>query len=413
MSTNTTKWNFYVSNIQAPYPTKELTINNKYIHEFFFIESIENMFLTAELAIDDKYGFFEAISLSGKEIIKVVIEQELLDPNLDMIKTIEFEIFNITIEIPNINTNIHRFYLIEKGASKLFGSNYCVGFTNEKISNIMKSVMENQLGIKPVDYEVESTKDKIDYIIPYIKPTETITNLIKKSRREKIPHEGGFLFFSTIGNEDRTKPIRKFVSLSSLIKKDKLKTDTDYDKYSFRKQDSNQYFINTFKEVKNPDYCNQAIKSNGIGGKHYFGINYNNDKNVINVSQKYSDFINKTTLMGKTAFFDKGIDNINDEIEFFGGQEETLKARQDYSMRFLICNYNVRKVILEGALFRHAGKLIFVEQMSLNKEDVHNTQDYGYWLIKSITHYYSMGSYTQKMTIVKDSYGEGKVKLNV
>ena len=401
----TSTWDFYINNLQYPNVEKELVLNNKYIHEFFFIESIENTFLTAELAIDDKYGFFEIMTITGKENIKVIIKQSL-DGKGSIEKIIEFEIFNITIETPTPQENIHRFYLIEKGASKFYGSNYCVGFQNEKISGIVKSVLENQLGVKSSDYEIESTNDKLEnYIIPYVKPSQTIKALIKKARREKAPHDGGYLFFSTTGDENRTKPMKKFVSFSSLIKGG-AKPQNDYEIYSFRKRDANQYFINTFKEVYNPNYSKQSIKVNGIGGKHYFGINYNNDKNPIEVTQKYSDFIDKSNIMGRTAFFDKGIDNVNDEVDFYGGEEETLTARQDSSFRNLIEGYNRREVIMEGALFRYVGKMIWVEQMSINQTEVHNTQDYGWWMIKNISHYYALGIYTQKIILIKDSYQE-------
>jgi hypothetical protein len=404
------KWSFYITNIQEPYKNKEMVLNSKYIHEFFFIENIENMFLTAELAIDDKYGFFEIISLSGKEGIKVIIEQELEE--LEMIKTFEFEIYNITIEIPTISQNIHRFYLVEKGAFNFFGSNYCVGFNDKKISDIIKSILDNQLKIKSSDYEIEETFDKLsNYVIPYVKPSESIKGLIKKARRNTSPHDGGYLFYSTSGDENRKIPMKKFVSFSNLIKKDVPKStgNADYNIYSFRKQEGNQYFINVFKEVENLNYAKQSIKSNGIGGKHYFGINYNVDKNILDVNQKYSEFINKVPLLGKTAYFDKSIDNINDEIGFFGGEKETIQAREDFSLRMLIEGYNRREVILEGALFRYAGQKIFVEQMALNDSDIHNIQDYGYWIIKGITHYYALGAYTQKVTIIKDSYAESEV----
>ena len=402
----TSKWDFYLTNIQPPFKTEdgtqELAINPRYIHEFFFIESLENLFLNAELVIDDKDGFFEASYLTGKEIIKVIVQQELNNPDMHMLKTFEFEIYEITIEA-GTQENIHRFYLIEKGASEFYGTNFSVGFNNVKISAIMKSVMENQLKTKPSDYIIEETKDVLEnYVIPYVKPTETIKSLVRKARRSTTG-EGGYLFYSTSGDENRKTPMRMFVSLSSLIKKN---LSGYYDKYTYRNPVTNPYFINNFKEVQNSSYCKQSIKSNGIGGKHYFGINYNVDKNVIDVSQTYSEFIKKTVLMGNTAFFDKSLDNKNDEMGWFGGEKETLIARQDYSMNMLLAGYNKREVILEGSLNRYAGKMIFVDQMSLNKSDVHNIQDYGYWLIKNITHYYAFGIYTQKVILIKDSLQE-------
>jgi hypothetical protein len=409
----TSKWTFYLTNIQPPYALTEVQLNNKFIHEFFFIENIENMFLTAELVIDDKNGFFETIVLTGKENIKVIVEQKLKDPtttnsnaDLEMLKKFEFDIWNITIQSPSISENIYRFYLVEKGVyDTFFGSHYSVGFNNKTISEILQSVLTYQMKLTPDQYVLEPTADVLpNFTIPYLHPIETIKWLVRKARRSVSPHEGGYLFFSTTGNENASIPIKNFVSLSSLIVKNP--TTTDFDIYSYRKQNANQYFINTFKEVHNLDFAKQRIRVNGIGGHRYFGINYNQDKNIIDVKQTYSQFINKTNLMGNTAYLDNSIDDINDHIAFYGGELATVQARNDYSMKMLISGFNRREVIMEGALYRYAGKMIFVEQISLNREEYHNKQEYGYWLIKSITHYYSFGNYMQKVTLIKDSYAE-------
>lgn len=413
MSLQTTLWKFFIENLQQPYPITQLEINPKFIHEFFFVENLQNKFLTAELLLDDKNGFLETIQITGKEQIRVTIEQDLQEPNTsspttttNITKILLFDIYNIKIEIPTIGQNLFRIFLVQAGAlDTWFGSHYSVGFSNKLVSDIVQVIFEKQLGLTSNEYIIEPTADKLtNYVIPYLHPIEAIRQIVKKARRSVVPHEGGYVCFTSTGGKNTVSPIIKFVSFSSLI--DKTKPSSNNDIYSFRNQNANQYFINTFKEVGNIDYFKQRIKLNGIGGQTFYGVNYNEDKNIINISETYSDFINKTVLMGKVAYFDTSIDNPIDHIEFYGGEKQTVQARLDYTLRMLLASYNRREVIMEGALYRYAGQSIFVSEMSLNPSDIHNTQDYGWWLIKGITHYYALGVYTQKVTIIKDSYAE-------
>lgn len=408
----TTKFEFFITNIQPPHQLTELQFNNSFLPEFYFVENMEGMYLIGELCIYDKQGFFETINFTGKEIIRLIMTQDLEGERdkKQYRKIIDFDIYDASISDMKAKNNIFKFKLVEKGALDFYGANFNKGYTNKKVSDIVTDVLSTQLNLNSIDYDIEPTHDIIEnFVIPFWKPALTIKGLRKKARRLITPHEGGYLFYSTTGDGETKKlsngilsPTKKFVSFASLIEKPFI--NDMFHNYIFKNFDANPMFINTIKEAESSTYGNRSLLKDGIGGKKYFGIDYNTDKNIIETKEKYSDYFKKVKTLGNVAFFDKNIDGVNDDVDFIGGPSYVVDSLKDNSFRCLLNTYLKRDIIVEGALFRHAGQVIFLEQISDRGDGLHHKHDFGKWLIKAITHNYKDGLYIQRITLMKDSY---------
>ncbi len=410
----TTNFQVFITKLQLPNTMEEILLSNNYITKLLFIENIKNMYITGQIDVLDKEGLFETMKLTGKEGVKILITQKIYSGEnkfKEYVKMVEFDILDIEVEDMARKNNIFRFLLIEKGGFDFYGKNFNKGYNNKKVSDIIKDVMINQLKIKEVDFEIEPTLDLIDnFVIPYWKPALTIQNLRKKARRLKNPNEGGFLFFSTMGDTTRKTPIKKFVSMANLLEKpiNENQQDVNFiDTYLFKDFSSNPLFINTLKSCRIPSYCKNEVLMDGIGGKHYFGIDYNTDKNIIEEKQIYSDYFKKSITLGKEALLDIDVNSINDDVDIVGGPSFMVRSRQDMSFRFLMENYNDREIIVNGALFRYVGQNILFEQTSDKNSGDKHMLDSGKYIITHITHHYdSSGEYNQKIKITKDSFNK-------
>lgn len=406
-----TNFSVFISNLQLPYssPEKQVMFNNNFINKITFYEKLDGMYITGTVEINDKEGFFETIKLTGVETFILTIDQKIYnerDNFTEYFKTIEFDILDIEILDMKLKNNVYKFILIEKGAEKFYGVNYNKTFLNKKISEIMTDVAVNQL--KLTEYEIEPTYDVIsNYTIPYWKTALTIKNLRGKARRLTSPHEGGFLFYSTWGDSTRKTPIKRFISFAKLIEqkvKDQDKINW-MDTYLFKDFSSNQYFINTIKESRYTSYCRRETFMDGIGGKHYFGLDYNTDKNIIEKKQKHSEYFIKSKVMGSESYLNTSDDSINDDVDFYGGPNFILDAKQDSSFRTLLEHYTQREIVVEGALFRYAGQNILIENKSdKNDNPEANILETGQWMIKQVINNFEDGIFIQKLIVIKDSF---------
>ena len=404
---------YILKDIQLPFKGGEIELNNAFIRNFYFIENIENVFLTGAMEFDDINGFFEKLPLTGEETLRVIIEQEIEDEkdqdnNRSYTKVIDFEFFKVKIlEFDSNNGVIYKIDLIEKGALRFIDKQYSVSYVDQKVSYIIQDLCTHQLGLNATQFDIEETGDSLtNYLIPYWKPIVTIKDLVKRAREARSPNEGGFLFYS---NTEEESPIKKFVSFSTLMKQKPDKAENE--KYYFKRADINPFYIHNFKEARNPTHSNRSIIKDGISGKKYYWLDLVNDKKVNTTEQIYSQYIDRAKLLGNVSYLSLGLDDPNSEVKFLGyGDENQVKAFQDYRFRMSMESYNKREVVLNGMLDRYAGKVIYVEQMSDNEEeDAYVRADNGAWLIKAVTHNFFIDGYENRMTILKDGYDDTDV----
>lgn len=401
--------------IKPPFVGGEIELNNANVIKFYYIESIENMFMTGFVEIEDVGGFFEKLPLTGEETLRVTIEQDIIDSSnvsntIVATKTIDFEFFIIELkENEKQRTTNYLFKLVEKGFFDFVNKAYSKSYNQQKIDDILTDVCKNQLKLDVEDYDIERTDDKIDFIIPYWKPLITIKHLIRKAKRQKAPRESGFLFFSTSGDDTTLGPVKKFVSFATLLEEKADRSDSQI--YYQNKQDINPNYLNNFLEMQNPFYKNRRILKDGISGKTFYGVNLKTDKTLLDVNKKFSEYISGAKSLGTNAFLKTDIDDIHGEVMFLGYTSESqIEAHQDHKFRMSYESFNKREVLLNGSLERYCGKLIYVEQISDNIGELHNIENSGEWLIKAITHNFLLDVYEQKLIIIKDAYSDTELE---
>ena len=405
---------YTLRDIQPPFIGGELELNENAITSFYFIENIENMFLTGTIIIEDTGGALEQLPLTGEESLRVVIEQNIENKNntehsVYITKNLDFEFYKIELlDADRQRTTTYKIHLVEKGFFDYVKKKYSKSYKEKKISHIVDDIFKNQLNLETEVYDIEETKDRIDFIIPYWKSLVTLRYLTKIAKRQKTQQEGGFLLYSTIGDEEQEAPIKKFTSFATLLEA-KVSTDENV-KYYFKKDTINPNFINTFREVRNPTFSNRSLLNNGLSGKKSYGVDFTTDRKIFSTSKKYSEFLDKAKLLGKTSYLSLELDDVDGEIEFSGYNESIAENVQDYKFRMSLESYNKREVLLDGSLERFVGKLIYVEQMSDNSVDLYEPKSSGSWIIKGITHYFVHDGYEQKMTILKDAYSETDIE---
>jgi hypothetical protein len=405
------KITYKLKGIKPPYVGGEIEINPTAVVQFYFIESIENMFLTGKIEIEDIGGLLEKLPLTGEETLEVIIEQDLKgDTEIISLKTLEFEFYNIELGITDrIKTTKYICHLVEKGFFDFVNKSYSKSYKEKHVSDIVEDICKNQLGLESDQYDVEDTSDKVNFIIPYWKPLTSLKYFTRIARRKQSPTESGYLFYSTTGDEDTENPIKKFVSFATLLE---VKPDTSAEKkYYFKKNSINPNFINNFQDVKNPNFKNRKILKDGVSGKKYYGVDFVTDKTLYTVEKKYSEFVASAKMSGNVSYLSIGLDDVDSEVEFMGYPDRKLiEARQDFRFRMSLESFNKREVLVDGALNRNCGKTIYVEQATDNPDELHNVEHSGTWLIKTITHSFMIKSYDQKLVILKDAYESTEVE---
>ena len=402
---------YKLKNVKPPYVGGEIEINKTAVVQFYFIESLENMFLTGKMEIMDIGGLLEKLPLTGEETLEVTIEQDIEgETNINSLKTLEFEFYNIELaKTERAKTTSYIFHLVEKGFFNFINKSYSKSYKEKYINDVVEDVCKNQLSLETDQYEIEQTADKVDFIIPYWKPLITLKYFTRIARRKQSPNESGYLFYSTVGDEDSETPVKKFISFASL-----LAIDPDLDatkKYYFKKNDINPNFVNNFQEVRNPHFKNRRILKDGIAGKKYYGVDFVSDKGLVSVEKTYSEFVDTAKMSGNISYLSVGLDDVDSEVKFMGYSDSNLiQAHQDFKFRMSLESFNKREVIVDGALTRFCGKTIYVEQSTDNPEELHNIEHSGTWIIKTITHSFMVNSYDQKMVILKDAYEATEVE---
>lgn len=376
-------------------------LNPLYIRNFYFIEDLEQMFMTAQLEVLDRGGVFEKLPLTGNEIFEIEIIQADDVSGKNIQKTLYFEIYNC--KTPSVETKdiIYIFTLMERGFSNLINTHYSKSFKEKRISDIIKNVFKYQLKFDDlnINYDVELTGDSIDFIIPYWKPTTTIKYLTKISKRNKMPQESGYVFYSSLNGDEKTT-LKRFVSLATLLEqKPKSKTD---EKYYLRNAAIPVTYINTILDVQNTQIANCG----GIGGKTYIGVNLLKDKAIVTASKTVSDFVSNSIFLGETLPYSTSEESQYSDVQFRGYSNKNFITNEiNHNYRMLFEDVNIRDIYCHGLLNRYAGQIIDVAENSGHVGDTHNELFSGTWLIKKIAHHFNGQTYEQKITILKNSYG--------
>lgn len=375
-------------------------IDSKDVSECYFIEDIFSYCLTGKVIIYDRYGIMEYGPLTGNETVVLsygVEEDRELTLNISKITKITQGGVQDATAAQQIEM-----ILVDPLFEQLTHMKFSRSWTDTKISDIIKHIFINMIGIENEFLNIEDTENKISFIMPYWTPMQTIKYLLKRSRSAATDTSGYLCFMNT--NE---KPVINMKTFNSLFSNNSY---LDPENYVF--EDINQVRENKIFEwwINGLD----RFSMRGMRGGHWKGYDHTRKK-FLDVSYQYTDGIDETTILGKKSLFTDISSDVTTYDMLGDNDEEIIKNRlydgwvRRYSMQ------QVLNIIVKGFERRYAGMQIEIEWPGNERERTKsfNKQLKGKWLIKSITHQLLGGetmSYRQRLVLLKNGFEDSDMK---
>jgi len=361
------------------------------------------MYITGQIEILDTGGVFETLEMTGNEKFEITITV-YEDDGVEKSKDLVFDIFNISsVPTDNPKFNMYKFTLAEEGLNRLSDRRYSKSYKDESVSSILEDILKNQLGIDR--YDIESTTNKIDFISPYWAPITSLRYLLRLAKGTK---GSGFIFFSNLKGEDNHEVQKNIVSLESLLAEPSKQGDSDI--YYLKMYHISPHYKNLIIDYKNVSLGSKREQRKNFNGKTYLGVDFHKNKEILTSSKTLDDFISKSTFLGEATNVEKNKNEVLSEVTFRGYQtKDLLDVESDYWFRMGSEKLNVREILCSGNFGRWAGKVIHIEEATDVTSDISSThiQLTGNWLIKKIVHVIQGDlSYSQKITLIKDSFQE-------
>lgn len=377
-----------------------VTINPSDIIHFYFIEDIFSMSMVGKLIMKDNRGLLEFGPLTGNEKIGLIYGEEN-----DIEK--EFKIYSVS--------KIDRLESVDptgKNAIEIFFADpmffimnflqFSKSWANTTISNIVKDIGENILGIQVWD-KFESSSEKLEcFYTPYWNMGTAIKWLSKRASGASSGNTG-YCFYNTPTGSN-------FYPLNSMLEQKNLLKISDEDDGLYVFEDSNNFLYNKILSWSMIGIDNSSLKS--IAGGVRFGFD-SNGKEFIRKDYYYKNVVKNHVVLGnKTLFTD--ISNNASSHNLTGESDENIinNIYNDYWIK----KYSTQQclgITVKGHEKRKCGELIEIFWPSKWVDENYNKNMHGKYLIKSITHMfnaYSNPVYTQKIVCIKNGYEESQVK---
>lgn len=375
----------------------EINIGLDYIFELYFIEDITKAFHSGKLVFQDKYGILESDSITGQELVYVLLGVEKQVQYVFQIYSID-EVSPMSQSEEGTTFAVYELHLVSLEYTKLYQNKYSRSWQQEKISTIIKDIYTKMIDSEVKWKHFEETKEKIDFCMPYWTPMESINWLMRRASGSESGTAGYLLYQNNEGMNFAT--IEKLLRNSGDIEKDANGTA----KYMF--------------EVKNSLYENKILewKLTGVDRQSEYmlqgGTNYGFDpitKQLIEVKYTYKDVMKKYTMQGKKTLF-PDISSSTVRGQNFGDSDFELLKNIGYSdmIKRYITQFQV-KLIVRGHERRHAGMLAEIDWPSTKRQNKKHKQYNGKYLITTIVHQYQKGitpEWRQNVTLVKTAYDD-------
>jgi len=379
-----------------------LLINAKDIISCYFIEDIYKFCMVGKIVFNDMYGFLEEGPFTGNE--KIIIsygEVESRQLIFDIWKVNKISQLSVTdptsismVEVTFIDT-IYELFTLRK-YSKSWPS-------NTEISTIMGHILKVMCGLKSINTVIETTESPITgFAMPYWTPIQALKWLMMRAKSLTTKTSGYLCYNNTY--KTFTSNIRTLDYLFS------IRTPIDEKTYYFEHEDI--LYRNKILEWTLNGIDNSTTKM--LRGGHWRGYNFK-EKRFIDVSYKYSDGIDESTLLGRKSLFE----NISDISTSYNTLSETNESDikriiySDWTKRYSV--QQTMNFIVRGFEDRYAGQQIDVMWPAAERVNVkYNKQLTGRYLIKSVTHMFTGGDstipYRQKLVCLKNAYHDSDFK---
>lgn len=380
----------------------QINLNNEDILTCYFIEDLFSISMTGKIQLIDHYGLLEFAPVIGSESIKITYGEKEE-------KNKQFLIQKISRVASMVSTDGVAKPIIEIffADSTFMLSNYrqySKSWKDTKISDIIKDISTNMLGISEFNNWEESNESLEYFYMANWTPMQAISWLLKRGSGNKSKN-AGYVFYSSSDGESENGALN-YITLDTLLdNKELLKLEKDDDgTYSF--DAPNMFDFNKIISSKISGIDKNGFR--GIMGGNRFGFDYTKNR-IIKKEFKYTDSLDKHTTLGEYSLFND-ISEQNVRNKLLGESSDEIIENMYYSewiKRYV--NQNTISIIVRGHEGRTPGNIIEIIWPSLDKKnEMYNKLKSGGYMIKSITHSFSRNtpSYQQKLVLIKNGYQE-------
>jgi hypothetical protein len=374
----------------------ETAIGNENIVLFEMIEDIFSICMVAKLIFIDVIGAVELFPITGNEFISITYGEGNVSK---LFVVYDFKKIHQGIDQYGSSMNTIEMYLVEPFHLALTQHKFSLSWKNKLISDIVKNIGMNMLGIEFKTFE--NSNEKLEYFyMPYWTPLEALKWLIPRASgiNSGMP---GYLFYSNTQG-------KHFHTLESIFQSKNYERDPDTGRIAAYKFVDTENLLSIYRvlswSIEPIDYQSLAYLSGG----HKFGYDFTT-KEFLDFQYEYEDIISKYTLMGKkTLFFN--ISNTTSQFTFDGDND--IKILQNIAYHEFITRYSKQFAVLltvRGSSTRFAGMIIDIPWASTAGKEILHKLYQGKFLVKSITHQFSgriQPTYRQLLVTIKTGYNE-------
>jgi hypothetical protein len=379
---------------------KPIMIDNVDIVECYFIEDIYALSMIGRLSFVDRVGAVELLPFTGNEYIAIKFGE---DKDVEVV----FDIFNVAnieqfSQAVSSGQSIIELYISDQTFRQHSMFRYSKAWTNTLISDIVKDITKNMIGIKEF-VQFEPTNERIDFYMPYWTPGEAIRWLMQRATGAEtmVP---GYVYYM---NRDGCN----FVTLEKLFQSKQIEMSDDKKPlyYQFTSMDKPDY-INTMLNWQMNSVDSQALQT--LRGGTRMGFDFMT-KGLLKKKYTYTDAIKKFTMVGNKTLFP---DISADATKFVYTGEADERTMDNIYLSEFIKRYSVQMnmiTLLKGHERRLCGGMVEIQWPSSEKTEYINKSMEGKYLIKQITHQFSSKSsptYRQKVVMMRNAYSESDGK---
>lgn len=380
---------------------EEKNIRVSDIEQLYFIEDIFSYSIVGKLQFHDRQGLLEFGPITGNEKIGIIYG---VSEDTERV----FDIYKVNRIIPSWSDaqgkeNFIEVIFVDEMFYDLTNREYSRSWSNQRYSDVVKSISSNMLGVSSFE-EFEESREYIDkFYMPYWTPKSAIDWLSKRCSGG-TSNQSGYLFYNnSLGTN--------FITLEKLLNQRKLMNIgwKNSGHYSFKTESEQDYNKILGYEVSGID----NISRMEVKGGHRRGYDFSRKKFLEN-SYTYKEGIDKYTLLGEKSLFED-ISDENVRNRTYGDTDLDIINNIYYDNWIkTYCMQQTLSILVSGYEERYAGGLIEVEWPSAHDKEVYNKNFAGRYLIKSITHQFgaNLPMYKQKMILVKNAY-EGSDNINL
>jgi len=373
-------------------------IDMKDLELFYFIEDIFSHCIVGVLRFRDMYGFYEFAPLTGDNE-KITITYGV-DKDIDLTFDV-YEVKEIASQNPSQSQGqaVIEVTFVDDMYQLLTQQKFSRSWQQESISNIVKHIANNMLGVKSFA-KFEESGEKLDFVMPYWYPKQALTWLCRRGRA-KITKQPGYLFYNNIKGTN-------FVTLDSLLQGSPQSGKKTSVPYAFDRP-GESYYLNKILSMTLQGVDNYQMSF--LRGGHKYGYDFSK-KAFVTQQYEYSDLVKKTTVLGNRSLYsDIGIPRADYVLE--GEPDPNILDAMfvsDWQKRYSL--QQAVKIIVQGYETRYAGDMVEIEWPSTERQDqLFNKQMKGLYLVKSVTNQWSSTTkppWIQKLVLLKNGYTDSR-----